>query len=433
MSSNTTSNDTNSLDGYSKIALIIGIIGIGIALAGFFMGVSQNDPRPLLGYLLGFSFWLSMGIGMLFLIILFYLFDAGWAIIIRRQLEHAVGGFKVLALIFIPFLLVAWGVIGSDTGLLWHWASHDSILPGGETVGNDVLYHKKHGFLNLSFFTVRVFLFFGIWIVLAESFRKFSYTLDKDGNASWVTKARKLAAVGIFLCALSATFAAIDWFKTLEFHWFSTMYGVWFFAGSMRAALAGTVIICILLASKGYLKGIFKPSHSYLLGCLMLAFTVFWAYISFCQYFLIYNANIPEETFWYNIRELTHLGENSSWWYISLGLIFFHFFFPFIYLLWYKNKFGVRIIFISVWILFFHIIDLYFNILPGRITDPSADNPLGYTVREFHIPITGFIWDISMIIGVGGICAYVFMKNMSRNKPIPIKDPRILESINYNI
>ena len=63
---------------------------------------------------------------------------------------------------------------------------------------------------------------------------------------------------------------------------------------------------------------------------MMLAFTVFWAYISFSQYFLIYSANIPEETFWYNIREKNYSGELNSWWWVSMGLIFGHFLTPFL-------------------------------------------------------------------------------------------------------
>ena len=103
--------------------------------------------------------------------------------------------------------------------------------------------------------------------------------------------------------ALATTFAAIDWYKAIEHHWFSTMYGVWYFAASMRAALATTVIVCFILATRGNLKGFFNQAHRYDLGVLMFAFTIFWAYISFSQFFLIYNADIPEETFWYNIRQ----------------------------------------------------------------------------------------------------------------------------------
>ena len=155
----------------------------------------------------------------------------------------------------------------------------------------------------------------------------------------------------------------------------------------------------------------------------MLAFTVFWAYISFSQYFLIYNANIPEETFWYNMREMNFDGTKNSWWWVSMGLIFMHFFFPFLYLLWYKNKFSSRLRFIAIWILVFHFLDLYWNIVPQKL---ATDSHGGYTVRQF-----GISWiDITMFLGVGAVVIWAFLKSAAKERPIPIRDPRIEESIN---
>ena len=404
----------------STLALIIGTIGLIISLIGLLIGLRNADPRPLIGWLIGLSFWLSISIGMLFLIMLFYLFDSGWSVIIRRQLEHAVSSLKWLALIFLPLLFVCW-FYQDDPGILWAWVNTDKILISGETVGSDVLYQAKSGYLNITFFSLRTIVFFLIWIGLAEIFRFSSYAMDRDGDLKHVRRCRVFAAAGIIITSLTVTFASIDWFKSLDYHWFSTMFGVWFFSACIWSSLAATVIICYLLQKHGYLKGILNNAHYYYLGCLMLAFTVFWAYISFSQYFLVYNANIPEETYWYNLREVNADGSKNSWWWISLGLIFFHFFFPFLWLLWYKNKYGARIVFISVWFLIFHLIDLYWNILPGKIALES-----GYMIRQFTISI----WDVSMILGAGGICTWSFARSMKKAQAIPIHDPRILESTN---
>jgi hypothetical protein len=254
--------------------------------------------------------------------------------------------------------------------------------------------------------------------------RKHSFALDRDGDPAHVRALRKLAAAGIFACALSATFAAINWFMSLEYHWFSTMYGVWFFAGCMRSAIAFLLIILFFQSSRGDLKGIHNESHNYLLGCMALAFTVFWAYISFSQYFLIYQANIPEETFWYKIRHLNVDGSTNTWWWIGLCLVFFHFLVPFLFLLFYKAKVNIKLIlFLAGWILFFHLVDLYYNILPSKIA--PADNILNYNVRQFSITF----WDLSMLVGIGGIVLWAYLKSLSQNSPIPLRDPRINESI----
>ena len=241
-----------------------------------------------------------------------------------------------------------------------------------------------------------------------------------------VLSARICSALGVPAVALASTFAAFDFYMSLSYQWFSTIYGVWFFATSMRAGIAGTVLMCAILAKKGHLKGIIKKGHFYYLGCMALAFTVFWAYISFSQYFIIYNTNMPEETFWYNMRELNLDGTKSFWWYLSLlGLILGYFLIPFISLLFYKTKvITKRMVAICTCVLAFHIIDLYFNILPQKVTE---GNVLGYVVMPFSIQI----WDVAAYVGIGGICGWIFLCSMSKIEPIPIHDPRVQESIDH--
>ncbi|MFO7724916.1 MAG: hypothetical protein R6V45_05140 [Oceanipulchritudo sp.] len=404
--------------------LLAGLILIALSAVGLFTGSEADPARPFLGWLIGISFWLSILIGMLFLIMIWWLFDSGWSVVVRRQLEHAIGAFPYLALIFLP--LVVLSLLASDTGTVpWIWMDGQATVPGGHgTVSSDVLYVHKSGFLDKGFFILRYLLYFGVWSMLAVGFRRWSFNMDRTGDHANVHHSRKLAALGLFLCAFATTFASIDWFKSLSYHWFSTMYGVWFFSACMRAALSATVLTMFYMASRPEgLKDILKPVHFYLMGCLMLAFTVFWAYISFSQYFLIYNANIPEETFWYNIREVGTDGLRNSWWWVSMGLIFLHFFVPFLFLLWYRNKFGSKLKFIAIWILVFHLLDLYWNIVPQKLA--TGDHG-AYTIRSF-----GINWvDITMFLGVGAIVIWSFLRSTARERPLPIRDPRIEESIN---
>jgi len=408
----------------SFLFLIVGLVLIALSAIGLFTGSETDPSRPFIGWILGISFWLSILIGILFLTMIWWMFDSGWSVIIRRQLEHAVGAFPYLALIFLPLVLLS-VLSGDKSGIPWIWMNSDALVPGGHgTVAHDVLYQSKSGFLGQGFFIVRYALYFGVWTTLALLFRRWSFNMDKTGDHANVHRSRKLAAAGLFLCAFATTFAAIDWFKSLNYHWFSTMYGVWFFAACMRAGLSATVLTLFYMAGReDGLKGIIKPAHFYLMGCIMLAFTVFWAYISFSQYFLIYNANIPEETFWYNMRELNADGTKNSWWWVSMGLIFLHFFAPFLYLLWYRNKFAARLRFIAIWILAFHLLDLYWNIVPQKLAEDSHGH---YLIRPF-----GINWvDVTMFIGVGAIVIWSFLKSAAKERPIPIRDPRIEESIN---
>ena len=414
-------------------------VGLGIGLIGLFSGLSSGDKEPFLGWLWGCAFWLSIAIGMLMLIMIFRVFNSQWTPIVRRQLEHGLAAFPWLALCFAPLLLIAlFG--GENSGVLWSWINPDSVtyapphLQGEEslTVADDVLHQKKSGYLNLYFFSFRLILYFGIFCGLSHWLRKVSFTQDKDGDPNWTHLGMKISAAGIPAAALALTFGAFDLFMSLEYQWFSTMYGVWFFASSIRAALAVIIIGCLYLSTKGSLKGIYNQAHQYDLACLSLAFTVFWAYISFSQYFLIYSANIPEETFWYTIREINpNTGERSGWFWVSMGLIFGHFFFPFLYLLFYRNKIvGVRLVFIVSWILVFHLLDLYWNIIPGREIAPGAF--VGYETRAVFG--SHLFWGLATLVGVGCLSAWAVLRSFQSKaaEDIPIRDPRILDSIHYH-
>lgn len=394
---------------WSTIFLVGGLVFLAITLVGVFMGLSDHNARPAYGLLIMFIFYLSIGLGMLLLTMIHHVFGSGWSTVPRRQLEHGISIFPLLALVFIPLLVITYFL---DPGFIWKWFDADAVA-------HDVLYQKKSWWLGPKSFLIRCIVYFAGWIFLATKLRSLSAAQDIDGNPAWTKKMTFWSAIGIMFTALALTFASIDWIKSIEFHWFSTMFGVWFFAASMRAALAVTALICIYQVYKnGPLTGLFKRGHMYDLGCIMLAFTVFWAYISFSQYFLIYNANIPEETFWYNMRE------QGAWWYVSMGLIFGHFLFPFIYLLFYGNKVKVgRMIFICLWVLSFHLLDLYFNILPSKRLDYEMYVPYPFVVT---------LWDVAAFLGIGGICAWSFMRSWRKTQVIPVKDPRILESLNHH-
>jgi hypothetical protein len=423
MSSDATHAQANKV---GLIALVVGIIGIAISAIGLRQGWVSNDPRPFMSWLIGMGFWLSIAIGMTFLTLIWYVFHARWPVIIRRQCEHCMAAFPYLLVLFLPLLAIPF--FHENPGLLWKWMNGLNELPGHGTVGEDAIFTWKQPYLNIKFFAIRAVGVFGVFIVITGLLRKWSFDTDKTGDINNTHKARILSAVGLFLCAVAMTLGAIDWFKSLEYHWFSTMYGVWFFAACIRAALSAIIILTVILAAKGYLKGILKQSHRYDIGCMMLAFTIFWTYISFSQYFLIYNANIPEETFWYNLREMNFDGSTNSWWWVSMGLIFGHFLIPFLCLLWYKTKVVVwRTVAVSIWIIAFHILDLYWNIVPGKMVDPDAHGA-GYLVRQFSV--TPF--DIAALIGIGGICIFAMCRSMNKAEPIPVRDPNIVTSLNYS-
>jgi hypothetical protein len=105
------------------------------------------------------------------------------------------------------------------------------------------------------------------------------------------------------------------------------MYAVYYFAGSAWLTIATVYVITMTLDRLGVLREVLHNHQYYFLGSLLFAFTVFYAYIHFAQYFIIRNANLPEEAFWYVIRE------KGTWFWVGMVIIFGNFFLPFLALL----------------------------------------------------------------------------------------------------
>lgn len=401
-------------------ALVVGLVGIALTALGLLISPVSVVATS---WLVGIAFWTSMAIGFLMLVMIHHIFDASWGIIIRRQWEHGLASFKWLALLFLPMILAS---LFYRADVIWPWMNPAHALPlhPGKTVGTDVLYLKKSGLLNMRMFIFAYIVFFGLWIWLAARLRKASFTQDVDGDARWTLKNRWTSGLGIPIGGLTLTAAAIIWVKSLEYHWFSTMYGVWYFANSARGALSFGVVIMVWLYRRGDYKGVLNTNHLHSIGQLMLAFTIFWAYVCFAQYFLIWNANVPEETFWYNLRELNLNGQTNQWWYVGLVLLFGHFVFPFCWLLSYRYKVTQHIIRrIAVFILVIIFIDMCYNVLPA-LKEANGD-PI-----PFLSP--ALLWSITATIGIGGVCIWSYLRSFPTAKLIPIRDPRITECLTHH-
>jgi len=207
---------------------------------------------------------------------------------------------------------------------------------------------------------------------------------------------------------LRLTFASFDWLMSLDPHWYSTIFGVYIFAGSFLSAIAFVVLVLIALHKRNILTDVITVEHYHDLGKFLFSFTVFWGYMAFSQYFLIWYANIPEETIWF-----AHRWE-GSWKYITLVLVFGHFVVPFLALMPRAAKRNLKFMrIISIWILLMHFFDLYWLVIP--------------TLHKhgFH-----FSWmDLTAMIGIGGIFVWYFWQSYLKGALVPVNDTKLAESI----
>jgi hypothetical protein len=373
--------------------VLVGGLGAAIGWA-----VPSLRPQFAYSWLLAFMFFLSLCLGGLFMVLLHHLFDASWSVAIRRFEEHMAYLLPVMAILFIPIAILA------PKLPIYRWMS---IIPHTDHALNA----KQPLFTIPMFYVVAVFCF-AVWWLLSYKLRFWSLRQDETGAAECTFKMRKWSAVGIFLFAITVTLAAIMWMKALQHQWFSTMYGVYYFAESVWVTMATIYVLTLVLQRAGPLREVVHPETYYFIGSLQLAFTVFYAYIHFSQYFIIWNANMPEETFWYVLRE------KGTWWDIGMVIIFGHFFIPFLLLLRIDWKLKLpMIVFIFVWAWMMHFVEISFNVMPVL-------HPNGFVLHWLDVACLAFI---------GGVLAMVFIAYFRAHPPYPQKDPRFAEALKVYI
>src|SRR4029078_12373439 len=140
--------------------------------------------------------------------------------------------------------------------------------------------------------------FFVSWSLIALFYYRGSRGQDTTGDPAVSARLRRLAGPAIIVLPFHQTFAAIDWIMSLTPTWYSTMFGVYFFAGSMLGFMALLGATCLFLQGRGNLVNVITDEHYHDIGKLTFAFIFFWGYIAFSQFMLIWYGNIPEETAW---------------------------------------------------------------------------------------------------------------------------------------
>ncbi|MFN3782084.1 MAG: quinol:cytochrome C oxidoreductase, partial [Candidatus Kapaibacteriota bacterium] len=372
------------------VFLLLGVIG---SVIGFVV----EPARTSFNFVVLLAWLASIGTGSLFFIGIEYLSGAVWSVPFRRIAEINSAVIFILPLLIVPVLL--------NIHSVFHWSHTEDVL-------KDQILKGKSPYLNLNFFVVRIILILALWFLFIGLFLKNSRKQDFTYEQSLTKKNTIVSAVFMPVFAITLTIFAIDWLMSLEPHWYSTIFGVYYFAGTFLAALGLFTFVSIKLNENGYLVEGLGPDHYYSMGALLFAFTNFWAYIAFSQFMLIWYANLPEETFWYITRG------TGSWLYFSIGIIFVKFVVPYVVLLPQPAKMDPkRLKFISLWILFAHYYDLFWIVMPT------------FSKNSFFF---GWIEITTILLGIGFIIV-IFYYFGSRTNLIPIGDPKLKRAIEFHL
>jgi hypothetical protein len=375
----------------------IAVVSIGLGIA---LGAAEGDgfKRFLHSYLVAYCVALAVSAGSLYWVTLQHLVNSHWSVVVRRIGELFAANAPLMGVLSLPIVIPV--VMGN--GIIYEWANH-------ATVEGDHLLHHKHPYLNPVFFLIRMFVYFGFWTLLSRFYLKNSIRLDETGSAAIVPKLRAAAGPAMIGFALTITFCAIDLIMSVDAHWFSTIFGVYFFASCVLCVHATVSLSAMWLQGKGRLTKSVTAEHYHDLGKMLFAFTIFWAYVAFAQFMLIWYANIPEETVWFKER-FAH-----GWGTLSWFLLFGHFVFPFFGMLSRhvkRNKKGLA--FFAFWMLAMVYLDMFWLILPNIEHEPNFK-----------------LFDFLLAIGLLSALVAGVARRAAKLNLLPTRDPRLGRSLAF--
>ena len=370
----------------SRRALAVG----GVAAALSIVGLLLDGDQFFRSYLVGWLTWLSVALGCLAILLIDHLAGGRWGIIVRRAMEAAASTLPILGLLMLPLL--------AGLPSVYAWARP-------EVVAADPLLQHKSAYLDTGFFIARAVLYFVIWSGSAAILVRLSRRQDTDGDPLIAQRMRTLAAPFLGLLALAATFGSFDWLMSLDAHWFSSLYGVYFLGGVGVAGFAFLILIATWLAGREPLGPLFTRTYFHDYGKFLLAFVMLWTYFAVSQLLIIWSANLPEEITWYLDRR------DGGWLWVSIAIALLHFALPFLILLSadVKKKAG-RLAAIALLLVAMRWVDLYWQAAPS-----------------FHPEVTIHWLDLTTVAAVGGLWLAVYFRRLGKHPLLPVNAPRAAE------
>jgi len=367
----------------------LGLMAIG--LAALIMGMFNSPARAWANILLGNYYFLSIALGATFFLAIQHITQSGWSAMFLR-IPESIGSFIPVAGVIMLALL-----FGSH--YLYEWT-------GADNVAQDALIQHKSPYLNIPFFTVRIVVFFAIWTIMSRLLRRESLSEDLEGGMAHFDKSEVYSKVFIFIMAITFSLGTFDWIMSIDVHWFSTIFAVKNLISAFYHASAVILFIVLLLNRKGHFK-LLNKYHLHDFSRYMFMLCIMWGYFWFCQYLLMWFANIPEETVYYVTRF------EDEWKPVFFLNITLNFIIPFVTLLFNQIDRSKNALLVVVVVLMIgQWVDLYLQITPGA-------------VGEFHF---GFS-EIGIFLGFIGLFAFIITKALSKVPLIPKKHPYLEESM----
>ncbi|MDZ4824567.1 MAG: quinol:cytochrome C oxidoreductase [Flavobacteriales bacterium] len=385
------------------VLMAIGALSLGL---GFATDHSHNHQYWWAIILVCSFFFVAVGLGALFFYAVQYAAEVGWSSQIKRIFEAMFGYLKIgLPIILFVLLLGQFQVHH-----LYHWMDPEVVNP--ESDHYDAIIAGKQPWLSPWFFWLRAIIYTTVFLLFARAFRKWSLQEDQQYSIELHKKQYRRGALFLVFFAVFSSTIAWDWLMSIDTHWYSTMYGWYIFSGMWVTCIIFAVMLLVWLKQKGYFPHVNK-SHFHDMGKWMFAISMLWSYLWFCQYMLIWYANIYEESKYFMERRMYGL-EGPMW------IIFFvNFAIPFYTMIARDAKRNYKFLTRVGAILFLgHFFDLWMAVVPG--TNGS------------HWHFSGW-FEVGTFLGFLGLFIYSVLTNLGKAPLIPVNHPYLKESENHHI
>ena len=292
-----------------KANLLIGAF-IVVGLVSFVMRWRQDPQAAWISYITNWLYFTSVSMGGLLLAVATWITKAKWNWSIRRISQSFVAFLPFSFLLMLPMLSLG-----------------ESYFPWIEMMADDPVVQNKAAYLNMPFLITRNVLGLALLFGVALYFVYLALRPDMGLSAQQLTEGKRseawqalltrgwmgqekeevrsykrmtvIAPAFVIIYAVVMTMLSYDWVMSLEPHWFSTMFGPWFFMGAFWIGIAATALWSV------YLRTQHEAFHRYIglqqrhdIGKLAFAFCVFWTYLFFSQYIVIWYGKLPWEQAW---------------------------------------------------------------------------------------------------------------------------------------
>ena len=369
-----------------RTALIVG--AIGVLASGF--GLAGHQGQFYKSYLVSYLFWLSISLGSLGLLSIQHMTQGAWGLVPRRINEASAGVLGLMAVLFVPI-----------------WMGFDKLFKWVDPKYHDPFVEAKLWYLNKPFYAQRIILYFVLWIGLAWLLTRLSSKQDRQPSQKLIFRMRQVAAPGLIILAALATFSSVDFLMSLDPHYYSSLYGIYFIGTQLVAGLTFLILMGTWLSRRAPFDQIYTPKIFHAQGKLLMAFTMLWAYFGVSQFLITWSGNLPEEILWYQHRQ------TEGWQYVALALVFAHFAIPFLLLLSRPRKEAAnRLARVALLLLAAHWLDYFWQAAPN-----------------FHHHLHFHWLDLTTLAAVGGLWVWCFVALLKRRPLLPVKDPYLPEAL----